>query len=288
MRCQAASSCSRSCATTRPTTRSSCRGVGQHQMWASQFWRFNHPYTWVNSGGLGTMGFAVPAAIGAKVGRPDRMVWAVDGDGCFQMTGAGARRPPRSTASRSRSPSSTTLISAWCASGRSCSTRSATPRCTCRPTSPTTGCGPRPWAASGCGSSSPRRSLPAIEKANQIDDRPVVIDFRVDPSEKVYPMVPAGTSNDDVIVHPLQRGERSRRRMSAPCPVRRHPPHAGGAGREQGRRARPHLRAVRPAGLQHLLARRGPDRRRALQPHHDRGRHPVLAARADHQAAASS
>ena len=61
-------------------------GVGQHQMWTSQYWKFNHPYTWVNSGGLGTMGFSVPAAIGAKVGRPDRMVWAVDGDGCFQMT----------------------------------------------------------------------------------------------------------------------------------------------------------------------------------------------------------
>ena len=55
-------------------------------MWTSQYWKFNHPYTWVNSGGLGTMGFSVPAAIGAKVGRPDRMVWAVDGDGCFQMT----------------------------------------------------------------------------------------------------------------------------------------------------------------------------------------------------------
>ena len=55
-------------------------------MWASQYWKFHHPYTWVNSGGLGTMGFSVPAAIGAKVGRPDRMVWAVDGDGCFQMT----------------------------------------------------------------------------------------------------------------------------------------------------------------------------------------------------------
>ena len=61
-------------------------GVGQHQMWASQYWKFNHPYTWINSGGLGTMGFCVPAAIGAKVGRPDRMVWAIDGDGCFQMT----------------------------------------------------------------------------------------------------------------------------------------------------------------------------------------------------------
>ena len=61
-------------------------GVGQHQMWASQLWKFKHPNTWVNSGGLGTMGYAVPAAVGAKVGRPDRMVWAIDGDGCFQMT----------------------------------------------------------------------------------------------------------------------------------------------------------------------------------------------------------
>jgi acetolactate synthase-1/2/3 large subunit len=61
-------------------------GVGQHQMWASQLWQFREPRTWVNSGGLGTMGYAVPAAIGAKVGRPDRMVWAIDGDGCFQMT----------------------------------------------------------------------------------------------------------------------------------------------------------------------------------------------------------
>ena len=61
-------------------------GVGQHQMWASQYWKFEHPYTWVNSGGAGTMGFAVPAAVGAKVGRPDRTVWAIDGDGCFQMT----------------------------------------------------------------------------------------------------------------------------------------------------------------------------------------------------------
>ena len=61
-------------------------GVGQHQMWASQYWTFNHPYTWINSGGLGTMGFSIPAAIGAKVGCPEKMVWAVDGDGCFQMT----------------------------------------------------------------------------------------------------------------------------------------------------------------------------------------------------------
>ncbi|MGA1670033.1 MAG: biosynthetic-type acetolactate synthase large subunit, partial [Candidatus Nanopelagicaceae bacterium] len=63
-----------------------CAGVGQHQMWASQFIKYENPRTWLNSGGLGTMGYAVPAAMGAKVGMPDTTVWAIDGDGCFQMT----------------------------------------------------------------------------------------------------------------------------------------------------------------------------------------------------------
>ena len=61
-------------------------GVGQHQMWASQFIKYERPHAWLNSGGAGTMGYAVPAAMGAKVGNPDRVVWAIDGDGCFQMT----------------------------------------------------------------------------------------------------------------------------------------------------------------------------------------------------------
>ena len=61
-------------------------GVGQHQMWAAQFIKYEKPRTWLNSGGLGTMGYAVPAAMGAKFGRPDAEVWAIDGDGCFQMT----------------------------------------------------------------------------------------------------------------------------------------------------------------------------------------------------------
>ena len=61
-------------------------GVGQHQMWAAQFIKYEKPRTWLNSGGLGTMGFAIPAAMGAKIARPDAEVWAIDGDGCFQMT----------------------------------------------------------------------------------------------------------------------------------------------------------------------------------------------------------
>ncbi|WP_060593299.1 acetolactate synthase large subunit [Nocardia farcinica] len=63
-----------------------CAGVGQHQMWAAQFLEFETPRSWLNSGGMGTMGYAVPAALGAKLGRPEAEVWAIDGDGCFQMT----------------------------------------------------------------------------------------------------------------------------------------------------------------------------------------------------------
>ena len=79
-------------------------GVGQHQMWASQYWQFERPRHWINSGGLGTMGFAVPAAMGAKVGQPDKRVVAIDGDGCFQMTAQElATSTPRTSRSSPRS-----------------------------------------------------------------------------------------------------------------------------------------------------------------------------------------
>jgi acetolactate synthase-1/2/3 large subunit len=185
-------------------------GVGQHQMWASQFWRFNHPYTWVNSGGLGTMGFAVPAAVGAKVGRPDRMVWAVDGDGCFQMTAqelvtAAVNRIPIKVAILNNAHLG--MVRQW----QELFYEERYSEVYLSPDIPDY----RLWAeAMGCVGLRVEESeevVPAIEKANQVDDRPVVIDFRVDPSEKVYPMVPAGMSNDDIIVHPSQRdtgGER--------------------------------------------------------------------------------
>ncbi|MCU1491511.1 MAG: acetolactate synthase, large subunit [Acidimicrobiaceae bacterium] len=180
-------------------------GVGQHQMWAAQFWRFEHPRTWVNSGGLGTMGFAVPAALGAKVGRPDRMVWAVDGDGCFQMTAQ-----ELVTASAERIPIKVAILNnAYLGMVRQWQHMFYEERYSEVYLSPDLPDYVR-WAeAMGCIGlrvTSPEEVTPAIEKANEIDDRPVVIDFRIDSMEQVYPMVPAGASNDEIVVHPSQAG----------------------------------------------------------------------------------
>ncbi len=204
-------------------------GVGQHQMWAAQFIGYENPGTWINSGGLGTMGFAVPAAMGAKVGRPDATVWAIDGDGCFQMTNqelatcalegiavkvaiinngslgmvrqwqtlfynerysntdlhlaggsgpaaaggqAGRVVPPGSTASEPRKPTGTRipdfvkLAEAYGCEGIRCE--------------------------------EPGEVDKVIERAMAIDDRPVVLDFVVHKDAMVWPMVAAGTSNNDI------------------------------------------------------------------------------------------
>jgi acetolactate synthase-1/2/3 large subunit len=179
-------------------------GVGQHQMWASQYWHFNHPYTWVNSGGLGTMGFAVPAAIGAKVGKPDRMVWAVDGDGCFQMTAQ-----ELVTAASERIPIKVAILNnAYLGMVRQWQEMFYEERYSEVYLSPDLPDYVK-WAeAMGCVGlrvEHPEEVEAAIEKANGVDDRPVVIDFRTDSREKVFPMVPAGLSNDDIVVHPSQR-----------------------------------------------------------------------------------
>jgi acetolactate synthase-1/2/3 large subunit len=178
-------------------------GVGQHQMWASQYWKFNHPYTWVNSGGLGTMGFAVPAAIGAKVGAPDKMVWAVDGDGCFQMTAQ-----ELVTAATERIPVKIAILNnAYLGMVRQWQEMFYEERYSevyLSPDLPDY----KMWAeAMGCVGirvESPEEVAPAIEKANAIDDRPVVIEFRTDSREKVFPMVAAGASNDDIMTGPAQ------------------------------------------------------------------------------------
>jgi acetolactate synthase I/II/III large subunit len=178
-------------------------GVGQHQMWSSQYWRFEEPYTWVNSGGLGTMGFAVPAAVGAKVGQPGKTVWAVDGDGCFQMTAQ-----ELVTASTERIPIKVAILNnAYLGMVRQWQELFYEERYSevyLSPHLPDY----KMWAeAMGCEGmrvESPEEVDAAIDKANSIDDRPVVIDFRVDYREKVYPMVPAGGSNDDIIRDPSQ------------------------------------------------------------------------------------
>ena len=176
-------------------------GVGQHQMWTAQRWKFNHPYTWVNSGGLGTMGFAVPAAIGAKVGKPERMVWAVDGDGCFQMTAQ-----ELVTASAERIPVKVAILNnAYLGMVRQWQEMFYEERYSEVYLSPdlpdyVKWAEAMGWVAFRV--DTPEDVEPTIQKANEVDDRPVVIDFRTDFREKVYPMIAAGTTNDEVILDP--------------------------------------------------------------------------------------
>jgi acetolactate synthase I/II/III large subunit len=179
-------------------------GVGQHQMWASQFISYENPYTWLNSGGAGTMGYAVPAAMGAKVGCPDKLVWAIDGDGCFQMTAQ-----EMVTASAERIPVKIAILNnAYLGMVRQWQEMFYEERYSEVYLSPDLPDYVK-WAeAMGCAGfrvENPEDVQPTIEKANGIDDRPVVIDFRTDAQEKVFPMVAAGQSNDDIIVHPSQR-----------------------------------------------------------------------------------
>jgi acetolactate synthase I/II/III large subunit len=185
-------------------------GVGQHQMFASQYWKFNEPYTWVNSGGLGTMGFSIPAAIGAKAARPDATVWAIDGDGCFQMTAQ-----ELVTATLERLPIKVALLNnrylgmvrQWQEmfyEERYSSVfldSAAVPDFVMMAES--MGC-------VGILVESPEEVAPAIEKANSINDRPVVVEFRTEATEGVFPMVPAGASNDDLILHPSQQDRKDR------------------------------------------------------------------------------
>ncbi len=178
-------------------------GVGQHQMFTSQYWKFDHPYTWVNSGGLGTMGFSIPAAIGAKAAFPDRTVWAVDGDGCFQMTAQ-----ELVTASVSKIPVKIALLNnAYLGMVRQWQEMFYDNRY-----SEVYLSHDMPdyvkWAESmGCVAfrvEDPSEVEEVIAKANAINDRPVVVEFRCVDNENVFPMVTAGGSNDDVIVDPSQ------------------------------------------------------------------------------------
>ena len=175
-------------------------GVGQHQMWASQFVKYEKPRTWLNSGGLGTMGYAVPAAMGAKVGAPDTPVWAIDGDGCFQMTNQELvtcalndipvkvaiinneslgmvrqwqslfyqQRYSNTDLHSKRIPDFAKLAEAMGCVGLRCESKGDVDK--------------------------------IIKEANAINDAPVVVDFSVYRDAMVWPMVAAGTSNDDIMI----------------------------------------------------------------------------------------
>jgi acetolactate synthase-1/2/3 large subunit len=173
-------------------------GVGQHQMWAAQFIGYEKPRTWLNSGGAGTMGYAVPAAMGAKVGLPDTTVWAIDGDGCFQMT-----NQELATCAINDIPikvalvnnSSLGMVRQWQTlfyNERYSNTDLHSQRI------PDFLKLADAYGCHGIRVESPDQVDAAIEKAMGLNDAPVVIDFVVHRDAMVWPMVAAGTSNDDI------------------------------------------------------------------------------------------
>ena len=193
-------------------------GVGQHQMWAAQFVRYEKPRTWLNSGGLGTMGFAVPAAMGAKMARPDAVVWAIDGDGCFQMT-----NQELATCAIEGIPIKVAIINngnlgmvrQWQNlfykerySNTDLGTHGSAGNDVRIPDfkllSEAMGC-------VGLRAESRDEVDLVIKQAMEINDRPVVIDFIVGADAQVWPMVAAGTGNDQIMaarnIRPLFDGD---------------------------------------------------------------------------------
>ncbi|MET8120677.1 acetolactate synthase large subunit [Micromonospora sp. NPDC005189] len=176
-------------------------GVGQHQMWASQFISYEKPYTWLNSGGLGTMGYAVPAAMGAKVGKPDTVVWAVDGDGCFQMT-----NQELATCALEGIPVKIAVIN----NGNLGMVRqwqtlfynerySNTELGTHKHRIPDFVKLAEALGCVGLRCENAADVDKTIAAAMEINDAPVVIDFVVGKDAMVWPMVAAGTSNDEIM-----------------------------------------------------------------------------------------
>ncbi|MFB9314195.1 acetolactate synthase large subunit [Nocardioides plantarum] len=173
-------------------------GVGQHQMWAAHYVKYEKPRTWLNSGGLGTMGYSVPAAMGAKVGMPDTTVWAIDGDGCFQMT-----NQELATCAINDIPIKVAIINneslgmvrQWQTlfyNERYSNTDLHSKRI------PDFVKLAEAYGCVGLSCESPDDVDATIRKAMEVDDVPVVVDFRVHRDAMVWPMVAAGTSNDEI------------------------------------------------------------------------------------------
>ncbi len=180
-------------------------GVGQHQMWASQFIDYEQPGTFLNSGGLGTMGFAVPAAMGAKLGQMHRPVWAIDGDGCFQMT-----NQELATCAVEGIPIKVAVINngnlgmvrQWQTlfyDKRYSNTDLSTHHTDESPRVPDFVKLAEALGCVGLRCDTEAEVDEVIKQANAIDDRPVVVDFTVGPDAMVWPMVPAGVSNDEIL-----------------------------------------------------------------------------------------
>ncbi|WP_010541498.1 acetolactate synthase large subunit [Dietzia alimentaria] len=178
-----------------------CAGVGQHQMWAAQFVQYEKPRTWLNSGGLGTMGYSVPAAMGAKFGRPDAEVWSIDGDGCFQMT-----NQELATCAIEGAPIKVALINNGnLGMVRQWQTLFYDKRYSQTDLSTHSRHIPdfvKLGEALGCVAFRCERAEDVdavIAQAREINDRPVLIDFVVGKDAQVWPMVAAGTSNDEIM-----------------------------------------------------------------------------------------
>ncbi len=236
-------------------TRSTPRASGQHQMWAAHFIGYENPNTWLNSGGLGTMGYSVPAAMGAKVGRPDATVWSIDGDGCFQMT-----NQELATCAINDIPIKVAIINneslgmvrQWQTlfyNERYSNTDLHSKRI------PDFVKLADAYGCVGLACESPDDVDATIDKAMEIDDVPVVVDFRVHRDAMVWPMVAAGTSNDDIkYARDMAPKFDDDEDLEAPTVTAcQHPAHPVGAGREQARRAGPDRRPVQPPRLQHRL-----------------------------------
>lgn len=173
-------------------------GVGQHQMWAAQFYRCKHPRTFITSGGLGTMGFGLPAAIGCAVGVPDRAVWCVDGDGSFIMTSEELM-----PAVQHRIPVKVAIINNFCLGMvRQWQSLFWDERLSAIDLSyqPDFVKLAEAYGAVGIRVTRPEEIRPAIEKASEINDRPVVVDFHVVRDENVLPMIPAGQTIEQMMV----------------------------------------------------------------------------------------
>ncbi len=178
-------------------------GVGQHQMWAAQFVQYERPNAWLNSGGLGTMGYAVPAAMGAQVAEPDRTVWAIDGDGCFQMT-----NQELATCVINNIPIKVAIINnSSLGMVRQWQTLFYNERYS--NTDLHTSVGSRvpdfvkladAYGCVGLRCETPEDVDETIRQAMAVTDRPVVVDFVVHRDAMVWPMVPAGVSNDAIQV----------------------------------------------------------------------------------------